>query len=209
MTDYLIYIKIEQNIKVVDKKVLLGNIAEVFHKDERIIKELKNIVVIDIEGEKDCKIIFSIIKIIELINEVYPQAEVINIGVNDFILELNLPKKRNKTLEYLKTCSVILIVFFGSAFAIMTFNTDASVQEIFDIIYVLLMGQAKTGPSLLELSYSLGLPIGILAFFNHIGKKKMNNDPTPIAIQMRLYEEDINATIIENSNREGKTIDSH
>ncbi len=69
------------------------------------------------------------------------------------------------------------------------------------------MGDSKAGGSILEIAYSIGLPIGMIVFFNHFSKLKVKKDPTPIQIEMRLYESDVNKTIIENSSREGETID--
>jgi stage V sporulation protein AA len=38
-------------------------------------------------------------------------------------------------------------------------------------------------------------------------KKKIDSDPTPLQIQMRQYEKDVNTTVIENASREGKKED--
>ena len=54
---------------------------------------------------------------------------------------------------------------------------------------------------MLEASYSVGLGVGILIYFNHFGKKKMTADPTPLEIEMRLYEDQINDTLIEGDSR--------
>ena len=35
-------------------------------------------------------------------------------------------------------------------------------------------------------------------------KKKIDSDPTPLQVQMRLYEENVNKTVIENASREGR-----
>ena len=102
---------------------------------------------------------------------------------------------------------VALSVFFGSAFTIVTFNKDASVEEIFPMIYRLTEGAERSGPGELEVAYSIGLPLGIILFFNHFLRKKIDSDPTPLQVQMRQYEKDVNATIIENASREGKKED--
>jgi stage V sporulation protein AA len=89
----------------------------------------------------------------------------------------------------------------------MTFNYDVSVKEVFDLIYEYVKGTKKDGGSILEISYSIGLPLGIMVFFNHFSKIQLGKDPTPLQVQMRLYEENLDKTLIENSNREGNTID--
>ena len=39
--------------------------------------------------------------------------------------------------------------------------------------------------------------------FNHIGKKKITSDPTPIQVEMRKYEKDVDTAFIENAGRKG------
>ena len=100
----------------------------------------------------------------------------------------------------------MLVVFFGSAFTIMTFNEDVSVMEVFASIYERIMGTEKAGGSILELMYCVGLGIGILGFYNHFSRAKLHDDPTPIHIEMCNYEEEMNKAIIKDASREGKTI---
>ena len=69
------------------------------------------------------------------------------------------------------------------------------------------MGATPNGISSLEICYCLGLAIGILVFFNHIGKKKITHDPTPLQVEMRKYENDLDMTFIENAGRKEHNID--
>ncbi len=55
--------------------------------------------------------------------------------------------------------------------------------------------------------YSVGLVVGILIFFNHFGKKRFTVDPTPMEVQMRLYENDIQTTLVEDAARRKNEID--
>ena len=59
----------------------------------------------------------------------------------------------------------------------------------------------------LEVTYSIGLAVGIIVFFNHIGGRRITKDPTPIKVEMRIYEDDVNNALVETADREGKTID--
>lgn len=106
-----------------------------------------------------------------------------------------------------KDLFVGMIAFFGAAFSIMTFNADVSVTEVFSKIYLLVTGESRPGGTIVELGYCVGLAIGILMFFNHFSRKKIETDPTPIQIQMRSYENDINTALIKDAEREGKSID--
>ncbi len=89
----------------------------------------------------------------------------------------------------------------------MAFNNDVDTSKLFSQIYELLTGQKSDGFTILELTYSIGLVIGILTFFNHFGKKKFTVDPTPMEIEMRLYENDIQTTLIETYSRKEKELD--
>ena len=89
----------------------------------------------------------------------------------------------------------------------MAFNNDVGVNEVFAQVYQLVMGQESDGFTILEITYSVGIAVGIIIFYNHLGGKRITKDPTPIEVQMRLYEDDVNTTLIEGCNREGTSID--
>jgi stage V sporulation protein AA len=162
-------------------------------------------------ADSEQKTMFTITKVYERIHSFYPALRIENLGERDFVVDLELPdnKEKKKTLEYAKTAFVALIAFFGAAFTIMTFNEDVSVSKVFDKIYLLVMGTSKSGGTVLEFCYALGLPIGILVFYNHFRRKKIKNDPTPLQIEMHTYEEQTNKALIEAASREGHTIDIH
>ena len=202
-----LYIKIDKNNMVKNKTVYLKDAAKLYSTDTKMVNDLYSHVIYEIQSSKKANYIFSILKLIENINKLYPDVHITNLGETDFIIHYDPPKAVNRLLEFGKVAFVSLMVFFGAAFTIMTFNEDANVREVFYIMYKLIMGNEKDGGSILEISYAVGLPLGIILFFNHYSKVKLGNDPTPMQVQMRLYEEDLDKTLIENANREGKTID--
>ena len=89
----------------------------------------------------------------------------------------------------------------------MAFNNDVAVGDIFSKLYYQVMGTPSDGVTEIEICYSIGLAIGITLFFNHVGKKKITPDPTPMQVEMRKYEKDIDTTFIENAERKGHSID--
>ena len=203
-----VYVKIDQHVKVNKKKLLLSDIASVHCGKHDLTKELSDIMVFQVPGNESGMYAMTFIKIVELIHRKRQDVTVVNEGEKDFIIEYMPEKKKKNAWEYTKVAFVCLVAFFGAAFTIMTFNMDVSVDELFNKIYAWMMGYDKgKQTSVLELSYCAGLPIGILVFFNHFSKKKLTTDPTPIHVEMRNYETEINTAIIEDSSREGKTID--
>ena len=86
----------------------------------------------------------------------------------------------------------------------MTFNTDVDISTLFVRIYEQFTGKVSTGQTILEGAYSIGIGLGVVIFFNHFMGKKITQDPTPMEVQMRVYEDDINKTLIEKRNRKEK-----
>ena len=83
----------------------------------------------------------------------------------------------------------------------MAFHNDIGIRSVFEEIYSLTLKEVPEGVGIIELTYCLGLFVGITVFFNHIGKKKFRDDPTPISVAMHNYERDVNQSIIENADR--------
>lgn len=203
-----LYIKADKTTIVTNQKIYLRDVIKLYSVDKKLVKKLNEEVVLVVPDKKKSKYSVSVLKIIEILQKNHPNVIVQNVGEKDFVIEYIPPGKKKKFLELIKTILVCLSVFFGAAFTIMTFNEDVSVGKVFDEFYRLVMGNPKSGGSILEISYSVGLPIGIIVFFNHFLRVKIDSDPTPLQVQLRLYEENMSKAIIENASREGKTIDA-
>lgn len=204
-----VFLKFDQCVQVNQKRVVLSDVASIFGTQQAFVRKVGALELYCFSGEQKEKKIFSVMKVIEVIGKACPEITVNPVGEPDFIVEYKPDKQGRftKPLEWCKTGFVALAVFFGSAFTIMTFNKDAGVDEVFSMIYRLTEGAERSSPGELEIAYSLGLPLGILLFFNHFLRKKIDSDPTPLQVQMRQYEKDVNSTIIENASREGKVED--
>ena len=202
-----LYIKADQSVEVKLRNVTLGDLISMECTDKTVVSRLKTIKVLNIPEKGQHRFVISILKIIECIHKEYPEIEIQNMGAQDIIVTYETGIKKNKMVDILKISGVVIISFIGSAFAIMTFNNDSGTNQLFSQIYEMFMGKPKSGFTILELSYSIGLVVGILVFFNHFGKHKFTVDPTPIEIEMRLYEKDIQTTLIDDYSRKGNTVD--
>ncbi|MBO5303602.1 MAG: stage V sporulation protein AA [Lachnospiraceae bacterium] len=206
--DETVYLKIGQCVVVQNKNVTLGDIASITCANKAMIHQLKQKEVYQFKDTPDTqREMFSILKIIDLIQEDFPNAEIDNEGESDFIIEYTKNPKKSKAVTGLKTALVSVLIFFGAAFTIMSFNNDISVTELFERFYYQVMGSESDGMTELEASYCIGVAVGILVFFNHFGKKKLSDDPTPLQVQMRKFEQDLDMTYIQNADRGGKEID--
>ena len=212
MKEYTLYIKPDRNTCVFQEKVLLSDVAKVECERQDILRKVKNIVVHNFslplkDGKQHTVVSVSVLKVIKLIHEICPGVLVINEGETDFVIEYQKSHRKNDILDKAKTVFLCIVIFFGSAFSIMAFNTDISITDMFDRFYEQVTGNAATGINELEVSYCIGLSLGIIVFFNHAGSKKITHDPTPIQVEMRKYEMDLDTTFIENAGRKGHNID--
>lgn len=202
-----VYVKPELSCIVSHKKITVEDVCQVYASEEKQAKLVRHVPLFQVSKQQEKqKISISSLYLIRHIMDDVPGITVVNLGVSDFIVEYQPPKPESKWLGYLKAICVGIIVFFGSAFTIMTFNEDASLNVIFARIYESVSGNPD-GNGWLEVAYSLGLPLGILLFFNHFASAKLSNDPTPLQIQMRQYEQQEDTTIIENAARKGERLE--
>ena len=202
-----VYIKPELSCLVSHKKITVADVCRVYSAEEKVAQQVRQVPLLQINksGEKN-KISVSTLYVIRHIMDNVPDITVINLGEPDFLVEYLPPGPKKKWVDYGKAVMVGIIVFFGSAFTIMTFNEDANLPVIFARVYESVSGDAA-GNGWLEVCYSLGLPLGIILFFNHFASAKLSNDPTPLQIQMRQYEQQEDTTIIENAARKGERLE--
>ena len=204
-----IYIKAEQNVEMQTEDVYLKDIAKLTSSDEHILAKVKAIKLHRFKKDEPKRQVIGLLKIIEEIEKICPNADVQSVGEAAVMVEYVNVNRHKGPLQAVKLVFVAMVSFFGTSFTIMAFHNDIGINDVFTKIYEMVMGRQGDGYGILELAYSLGLAIGIIVFFNHIGGRRITKDPTPIEVEMRIYEEDVNKALIETADREGKTIDVH
>lgn len=202
-----LYLKLNQISEVHEKDVYLKDIASLYSDDSSILNRCKAIKVMKIPSDRNHRYVGSVLDIVELVAQMDSSIQVENMGEKDYIIDYQRPKPPARIWAWVKTVFVCLICFCGAAFAIMTFNNDASVSDVFGEIYRLVLGTETGELGVLELSYSVGLALGVILFFNHFSVWKINTDPTPLEVEMRLYEDNICKTLIQNDGRKESDID--
>lgn len=203
----IIYIKAPQLVTVQSPNVILEDFLTIYTEDTTLKDRLGKLPFHSFEASKKGQIVVSILKIIEIISKLYPDAEINNLGEGDFIISYEPLSKFEKIKENIFTVFICLTAFFGGGYAIMAYNTDVGAKELFTYLSMLFLGNPKTGVTYIVIAYAIGLTFGMLLFFNHLGNKKLTSEPTPLEVQMRLYENDISTTVIKNVSREGRSID--
>ena len=91
-----VYLKLPQSAQVVNRKIFLKDVAEIYTSDTGTQKKIGDIILYTVSGDKNQKLIFSVMKLIETIQKEHPGLKIINIGEPDFIVEYKMPiQKRN------------------------------------------------------------------------------------------------------------------
>jgi len=193
-----LFIKCKAHAKVNQEKVFLKDVAEVYSADILLANKAKVVSVTKLKNQGERKVV-SVLYIMEQIEKTLTGTTIESIGEIDVIVEWEKPAK----MELFKIVAVSLIAFFGTGFTIMAFHNDIGIRSVFEEIYNITGGTAPDGAGIIEISYCLGLFLGIAVFFNHLGKKKFTADPTPVAVAMHNYEKDVNQAIVENADRRG------
>lgn len=208
MENKVVYIKPKRNAEVQNEEVFLKDIASVTCVDEHLLAKTKVIKLCQFREGGEKRMVISSLKLIEQIQALEKGVTVENVGELDTLVKLVKTPDKKGFLVWVKVLFVALISFFGTAFTIMAFHNDIGIRDVFSGLYQQIMGQSSNGFTTLEVTYSIGLALGITLFFNHIGGRRITADPTPIEVEMRVYEKDVDDTLIETADREGKTIDA-
>lgn len=202
-----VYLNLREITEVHDRDVFVKDVASIYCSDTNIQNKCNAVKIRSIRQEKPRRYVESALDVISRLEAVDSSIQVNNVGKVEYIIDYQPPKAPRYLWQWMKTVFVCIVCFCGAAFAIMTFNNDVSVTDVFSEVYLLITGTESNGFTILELSYSVGLAVGIIAFFNHFAKWKLNTDPTPLEVEMRLYEDNISKTLIQNDSRKEQDID--
>ncbi len=201
----ILYIQTEKNVEVQSPEIYLQDVAKLTCSDSKVLNRNKVRKVFSVPNGTPGRYVISAVDLIHAVAKEEPNVDVTHIGEANLVVTYEKAKHQQKWYSWLKTLLVCVLTFFGGAFSIMTFNTDVDTANLFSKIYTQFTGEIATGPTILEFTYSLGIGIGVIFFFNHFGKGKLTQDPTPVEVQMRLYEDDVNKTLIADKNCSKKT----
>lgn len=199
-----LYIRLERSVLCYEPEIYLKDLGGLECANSDILARLKALKIYEFRNAGN--MVCTVTKLVEEIHKLYPQLTVVNLGEMDVIMEYR-DKKPSPIAQYVKVGIICVLLFFGAAFTITAFHNDIGITDVFEKFYQQIVGAKKPEISPIEVGYSIGLAVGIIVFYNHFGKRKLTHDPTPIQVQMRKYEQDVDTTIIENSARREENLD--
>jgi stage V sporulation protein AA len=194
-----IYIRMRNRVLTKPReKVYLMDIAQII-APESTIPDLKKVILHQITPEDKNIIIIDVMKVIRSITDMFEEVEVQSIGPAQTIIEVI---NKNKQMSYPFFLLIWFLLFFGSAMAIMNFHDDVSMQSVQAKLYTIITGVKDSKPWLFQIPYSIGLGLGMVLFFNHVFKKRINEEPSPLEVEMFNYQMDLDNYVIIHENKE-------
>jgi stage V sporulation protein AA len=201
------YIRLHHRVLVQpNRKVYLHDIAQIIANPE-VKDPLSKLLIYEVSESDRNIIIIDVIQVVKEISQAFPILGIEMLGPTQTIVEVVYNKNKYSLPLFLLTW---LLLFFGAALTIMNFHEDVGMEEVHQKIYEMVTGRKDEKPLLFQIPYSIGLGVGMIVFFNHVFKKRLNEEPSPLEVEMFNYQQDLDQYVIMHENKESmKKIDGH
>ncbi len=202
MADSL-YVWVKQSECISTPAVYINTVARVYCSDKQTQDRIKSLPVYFFSERENAGITISVLYIVSLIQTEYPDVDIELLGETSCIVYYNCLTPRGRFMQLLYFILVALMALLGAAYSIMAYNTDTGMTELLLALHKMFTGTEESDISIGMISYSLGLLFGMLLFFNHGIVGRRNKEPTPLQVQMREYEQEVNMTAMMDAARKG------
>ncbi|MEW9049763.1 MAG: stage V sporulation protein AA [Neobacillus sp.] len=194
-----IYIRMRNRVLVKPgETIYLADLAQVI-APETTIPQLKKLPIYQITEDDKNIVIIDVMKIIGKVSQLVRDAEIQTVGPPQTIIEVVYKKKM---MSYPLFLLIWFLLFFGSAMAIMNFHDDVSMQSVQEKLYTIITGVKDPKPWIFQIPYSIGLGLGMVLFFNHVFKKRINEEPSPLEVEMFNYQTSLDNYVVIHENKE-------
>ncbi|GIN85604.1 stage V sporulation protein AA [Heyndrickxia sporothermodurans] len=195
----LIYLRLRHRVEVKPNTLIkLSDIAQIIAPEKDLVN-LEHLPIYQVSEADKTSAVIDMMKVINVITEKYGAVDIQTIGPSQAIIEIIYKKKKVSIPFFLM---IWVLLFIGSALAIMNFHEDVSMKEVHQKIYKMITGNNESKPLILQIPYSLGLGLGMIIFFNHIFKKRFNEEPSPLEVEIFNYQQDVDHYVTINENKE-------
>lgn len=195
----IIYVRMRRRAVVRPKSIVtLGDVARIVtenHLQDRL-KKLPLHRVTDNDGNL---LLIDMLQVVKAIREAEPGMIIETFGEPHVLLEIS-PEGEVKPRRVVLVLAWLLL-FFGSGMAMMNFHADVNMPAVQHRITQLITGNSKSHPWLFQIPYSIGVGMGMLLFFNRLLRKRLNDEPNPLEVEMFMYQENVNHYVITEEYR--------
>lgn len=194
-----VYIRMRQRVLVTpNSTITIGDIAQIISATDNGC-QIAKLPIHLISASDENIVVIDVMRVIQKIQSFHSSLDIQMVGPTQTIIEVMYKKKK---YSFGLLVIVWLLLFIGSAMAIMNFHEDVSMQQVHQKLVYILTGENIKKPLLLQIPYSLGLGIGMILFFNHLFKKRLNEEPSPLEVEMFKYQQDLDQYVVIKENKE-------
>jgi stage V sporulation protein AA len=188
-----LYIRLRRKAAIAKgRNIYLSDIAQMITEPEYESRLSKLVIYVPSEEDGN-RVLIDMLLIAKIIKRAFPLMQIQHFGEPHVLLEITSATKRPGLIGI---TLVWLLLFIGSGLAIMNFHADVSMLEVHQRLYQLITGRVSEHPLMLQIPYSIGIGAGMVIFFNHLFKKKFNEEPSPLEVEMFMYQESMNHFVI-------------
>ena len=178
--------------------VNLGDVARIV-VDPRLEHRLKRLPLHRITDQDGNLLVIDMLQIVKAIREAEPGIMIETFGEPHVLIEI-VASGEVKPRRWLLVIAWILL-FFGSGMAMMNFHADVNMPAVQRRITELVTGKPAIHPWLFQVPYSIGVGMGMLLFFNRLLRRRLNDEPNPLEVEMFMYQENVNHYVITEEYR--------
>ena len=195
-----IYIQSKGKAIIAPKNIIqLKEIVDIY-AEQNLKQEIENLEYVIENLNMNNTYIVSLITIVNLIKNKFKDSTIMVIGDSEVVINFKDKHLQNHTKYVgLRVALISFILFIGAITAIINFHSDVNMREAHKTIYKVITGVESDNPYLLQIPYSIGIGVGMSVFFNHVFKKRINNEPSPLEVEMYLYQQNMDEYIKDNS----------
>jgi len=194
-----VYIRLRHRVFIQpNDKIFLKDIAQIIAEDA-LHNQIGDRVLYQADAKDRNIIIIDVMHVVEEIKKFDSMIDVQIIGPSQTIIEVVYKKRKISPIFFL---IIWFLLFFGSMLTIMNFHEDVSMQDAHQRLYKIITGKSVDKPLMFQIPYSFGLGLGMILFFNHVFKKRLNEEPSPLEVEMFNYQQDLDRYVVMHENKE-------
>lgn len=202
-----VYFKMEKK-KAIDlkKDVLVEDLGDVYCFNNKIQRQIEKLIIKErsLKENWDC---VTAIQVAKKILDTYSNIDLDILGETEVLIEYKSQEKASKLFEFTKVALVCIILFFGSSLALINFHEDVNTRSSIEKLYKIFTGEKKDNPLIMAIPYSIGIGIGVMAFFTRVFSfsKRRAKEPGPMEIELFMYDQDMEEEIINGIKKNNET----
>jgi stage V sporulation protein AA len=195
----VVYVRMRRRVVITPRSVVtLGDVARLV-ADDALANRLKSLQLHRVSDKDGNMLLIDMMQVVKAIRDSEQGLVIETFGEPHVLIEIT-PAGKVKPRKLLLVMAWLLL-FFGSGMAMMNFHADVNMPAVQRRITELITSRSAPHPWLFQIPYSIGVGLGMLLFFNRLLRKRLNDEPNPLEVEMFMYQENVNHYVITEEYR--------